>query len=370
MFQSKIQNFLYQKIAKPIFFKIDPELIHDLIIIVGQVLGSNPITRYLTKLCFYHSDKSLEQTILGINFKSPIGLAAGFDKNAKIINTIADVGFGFEEIGSVTGEPCAGNPKPRLWRLPKANGLVVYYGLKNNGCEEIVSRLKNKKFNIPVGVSIAKTNSPDTCETRAEIADYKKAYETFIDSGVGDYFTINVSCPNAFGGEPFSDPERLKMLLSELDKIETKKPIFIKIAVDITIGELNEITKVADSHRVHGFVIANLTKDKTRGEINGSLPKEAKGGISGRPTFEASNKLISHLYKNTGDKYVIIGVGGVFSAEDAYKKIKCGASLVQLITGMIFEGPQLIGQINKGLVELLKKDGFSNISEAIGATHK
>ena len=185
---------------------------------------------------------------------------------------------------------------------------------------------------------------------------------------VGDFFVINISCPNVFGGEPFGDPDRLDALLTELDQIETSKPIFLKIAVDISPSELDGLVEVAGRHRVHGFIISNLTKKKDRSTIDQSeLSEEQKGGISGRPTFKPSNKLISHLYKTTGDRYVIIGVGGIFSAEDAYEKIIRGASLVQLATGMIFNGPQLIGEINKGLVRLLKKDGFDSVSDAVGS---
>jgi len=305
------------------------------------------------------------QTIGGIRFSNPIGLAAGFDKNAQLTRILPCVGFGFEEVGSITGEPCVGNPKPRLWRLPKSQGLVVYYGLKNDGCEAIAKRLRNEHFKFPVGVSVAKTNNSQTVDVQAGIADYEKAFRAFLD--IGDYFTVNISCPNAFGGEPFSSPEKLDALLACLDTIETPKPIFLKMPADISTYELDALVAVADRHRVHGFVLTNLTKKRDRPEIvQDEIKGLDKGGVSGKPVYDASNKMISHLYKAVGKRYVIIGCGGIFSAADAYEKIRCGASLVQLITGMIFEGPQLIGEINCGLVRLLKRDGFSNISEAIG----
>ena len=187
---------------------------------------------------------------------------------------------------------------------------------------------------------------------------------------IGDYFTINISCPNAYGGEPFCGPLNLEALLFELDKIQIDKPIFIKLPPDLSEKELDEILEISKKHSVHGFVVSNLTKDPVNIKIDKEEFKnvsKGKGGISGKPVEDLSNKLIARIYRKENGKFIIIGVGGIFSAEDAYKKIKLGASLVQLITGMIFEGPQLIGQINEGLTRLLKKDGFKNISEAIGA---
>ena len=369
MVAANFQSFLYKKLLKPILFLFDPEQVHNLFLLIGRVLGSTPWSRLKVRILYRYQNAVLEQNILGMHFKNPVGLAAGFDKNGQLTNILPDVGFGFEEIGSVTGEPCAGNPKPRLWRLPKSKALLVNYGLKNDGAYNIAKRLSGKRFRFPVGISIAKTNNQTTCETPLGIADYKKAMLAFVGAGVGDYFTVNISCPNAFGGEPFSSPEKLDALLTELDAIKTTKPIFIKIACDITTLAMDELRTVVDKHRVHGFVVANLTKNRIREKINDDIPGKARGGISGKPTFASSNALIAHLYKTAGKKYIIIGLGGIFNAEDAYEKIKCGASLVQLITGMIFEGPQVIGQINKGLVRILKKDGFKNIAEAIGSTN-
>ena len=253
-----------------------------------------------------------------------------------------------------------------MWRLPKSQGLVVYYGLKNDGCEAIAKRLRGKKFEIPIGISVAKTNNQATIETEAGIADYEKAFLAIRD--IADYITVNISCPNTFGGEPFTSPERLESLLSRLDKIETVKPIFVKMPADISTMELDTLIEVMTRHRVHGVIVSNLTKKRDRQEIDqDEIRNIDRGGISGKPTYCASNCLISHLFKTTGRRFVIVGVGGVFTAEDAYEKIRCGASLVQLITGMIFQGPQLIGEINRGLAKLLERDGLKNISEAVGA---
>ena len=358
-----ISKFLYKQLARRIFFLMDPEKIHNSMIAFGRFLGSNPITRALTGLFFSYSNKCLNQNILGIDFKNPVGLAAGFDKDAQIVGVMKSTGFGFTEIGSVTGEACQGNPGKRLWRLIKSQGLLINYGLNNRGAEEISKRLSNQKFLLPVGTNIAKTNCKETVEVKAGIADYVKAYKLLAN--IGHYSVINISCPNAFGGEPFTDPERLESLLVEIKKVPSKKPIFVKIAPDLKEAVVDSIIEISLKHGVKGFVCTNLTKNRNNQKIlDKNLPKI--GSISGKPIEELSEKMISYVYKKTKGKAVIIGVGGIFSAKDAYRKIRLGASLVQMITGMIFEGPQVISEINQGLVKLLKKDGFKNISEAVG----
>lgn len=363
--RNKIILFLYGQFLKRFFFLLDPEFVHDRMTAAGVFLGSNSLTRNLTFFIFGYSHPSLGQKILGIKFKNPVGLAAGFDKNALLTNILPSVGFGFAEVGSITGEPCEGNPKPRLWRLKKSKGLVVYYGLKNDGCGRISQRLKSKRFSIPVGTSIAKTNSPETVETKAGIADYVKAYKCF--TGIGDYFTINISCPNAFGGEPFTNPRKLDFLLAEIDGIKTSKPVFLKISPDLSDKELDAILEVTEKHCIDGFICGNLTKNRKNPRIKDNFVPE-KGGMSGKVVQDLSDHLISYLYQKTKGKYIIVGCGGVFTAEDAYKKIKLGASLIQMITGMIFEGPEVISMINQGLVKLLKADGYTNVSQAVGTS--
>lgn len=359
-------RFVYKHLLKPIFFALDPEDVHERMVSIGKIIGKYSITRFKSRVMFGFSDESLEQIVNGIKFKNPIGLSAGFDKDAELLNTIPTVGFGFEEVGSITSAPCSGNPRPRLWRLNKSEGLVVYYGLKNRGAEEISKRLKNKKFEIPFGTNIAMTNCSDNLDISKAVLDYAKSFRIFRE--IGDYFTINVSCPNAEGGQPFMDPEKLHILLSELDKIETKKPIFVKISPDISFVEIDNILNVLKNHKVDGIICTNLTKKKDNPLIVDELPN--MGGVSGKPVRDMSDVLISYIYNKEGKKFTIIGVGGVFSAEDAYRKIRNGASLVELITGMIFEGPQLISEINQGLAQLLEHDGFKNISEAVGADYK
>jgi dihydroorotate dehydrogenase subfamily 2 len=358
---------LYKAIAKPIFFRRDPEDVHDHMTKLGAFLGHHAITRALTRFTFSYQDPRLTQTIHGVTFPNPVGLAAGFDKNAELVDIMGSVGFGWVEIGSVTGEPCPGNAKPRLWRLPKSQSLVVYYGLKNDGAESLAKKLLGRAFDIPVGVSVAKTNSPDACTTEAGVADYTKAFR--LMEPVAKHMTVNISCPNTFGGEPFADPVRLELLLTELDRIPTEKPVFLKLPADISLPELDALVAVAAKHRVHGLISSNLTKDRKNPNIKDANVPD-KGGMSGKLSEPNANKQLEHLARTTQKRFILVGVGGIFSAEDAYKKIRLGASLVQLITGMIFEGPQLIGDINAGLVKLLERDGFKNISEAIGADIK
>lgn len=356
-------RFFYTKALKPFYFRRDPEQVHDAMTRVGQFLGKHAITKKIISLLFSFSHPALEQNLLGIHFPNPVGLAAGFDKDALLTDILPAVGFGFAEVGSITGEPCEGNPKPRLWRLKKSQALVIYYGLKNEGCEKISARLQQKSFKIPIGASIAKTNSPTTTETEAGINDYSKAFRQFVN--IGQYFTINISCPNAFGGEPFTDPNKLERLLLAIDAIPTQKPIFLKLSPDLNEEQVNAILQVCERHRIHGFICSNVTKKRDVTKIHDQIIPE-RGGISGKVVEGLSNDQIRFIYQKTGKKYIIIGCGGIFSAPDAYAKIKAGASLVQLITGMIFEGPQLISEINRGLVQLLKNDGFQNISEARG----
>ncbi len=356
----------YRYFFKPLFFLQDPETIHDRMVRFGSLLGKSALARALLRGLFGYGHPSLKQTVAGIEFKNPVGLAAGFDKDAYLTRILPSVGFGFEEIGSITGEPCAGNPKPWLWRLPKSQSLVVYYGLKNQGAEAIAGRLYGQKFAFPLGVSLAKTNSADTVEEEKGIADYAKVYKTFLEKNIGDYFTVNISCPNAFGGEPFVEPEKLDRLLAALKALNSGKPMFVKLPADIGTERLEEITSVSRRHGITGFICSNLTKNRNNPKIKETdLPD--RGGLSGKVVRDLSDGLIRQIYSRCGKEFVIIGCGGVFNAEDAYKKIRLGASLVQLVTGLIYQGPQLVSQINQDLVRLLERDGFGNIAEAVGA---
>jgi dihydroorotate dehydrogenase len=373
-YRNKIIHGLYVHALKPIFFRQDPELVHDRMTSAGIKLGRYSFGRAITSGLFDYQNEMLHQNILGITFKNPIGLSAGFDKNAELTGILPSVGFGFAEVGSITGERCEGNPKPRLWRLPKSESLVVWYGLKNDGCEDISKRLLGKHFDIPIGVSVAMTNCSENLVLENAAADFCKAFKSM--EPIGDYITVNVSCPNAQGGQTFTDPHKLDNLFNTLDKIPTKKPVFIKLSPDLSHNELDSILDVARKHKIDGIITTNLTKKRDNLKLAGeNIPKV--GGISGKAVKDLADDTLAYISKKesswgasknkNGKKFVLIASGGVFTAMDAYKKIRLGASLVQMITGMIYEGPQVISEINRGLVELLKKDGFTNISQAIGA---
>ncbi|MEK6889279.1 MAG: quinone-dependent dihydroorotate dehydrogenase [Nanoarchaeota archaeon] len=354
--RNKVNGFIYQKLLKRIFFMFDAELMHKTFIKFGKLLGSNVLTRGFVKLHYNYQNQMLSQKLLGINFENPVGLSAGFDKNGEIISVISDVGFGFSEIGSVTALRCKGNLGKRLARIPEKKSLWVHLGLNNNGCDEIVERLKERKYKIPFGVSIAKTNCEETADDKIGIEDYIYSLKKFSEMDIGDYYVLNISCPNAYGGQPFSRVKAYEALLKESDKLKIRKHIFVKISPDLTKKNIDDIIKISEKHKVSGFIVSNLTKKHDMG----------KGGLSGKVVDEKSDEMLSYIYKKTKGKYILIGVGGIFSAEDAYRKIKLGANLVELITGMIYQGPGLISEINQGLVELLKKERYRNIREAVG----
>ncbi|MFA7216374.1 MAG: quinone-dependent dihydroorotate dehydrogenase [Candidatus Paceibacterota bacterium] len=356
-------SFLYKYLLKPIFFLNDPEVIHDKMVYLGNLLGKYKISRLITGISFNYRNDLLKQNVLGLDFENPIGLAAGFDKDAVLTDILPFIGFGFAEVGSITGNYCEGNPKPRLWRLPKSKALVVYYGLKNKGSEFISRYLSDKNFKIPVGTSVAMTNCKENLNILNAIEDYRKAFGCFVD--IGQYFTINISCPNTLGGQPFSEPENLEKLLYSLDKIETNKPIFIKLSPDVSLDKLNTILDIADKHRVSGIICTNLTKKRDSLNIIEEVVPPF-GGISGKVLQNTADDLLAYIYRKYKKRFILIGCGGVFSAEDAYKKIRSGATLVQIVTGLIYEGPQVVSQINQGLVYFLKRDRFKKISEAIG----
>lgn len=359
--RAKTLKFSYKNIIRPFLFLFDPELMHRVFIKIGAFIGSNPITKSITNLFFNYQNPMLQQNILGMKFTNPIGLAAGFDKNGQMISAMEDVGFGFVEIGSITANSCLGNPGKRFERLVKQESLWVHFGLNNKGALVNYNRIKDKKFKIPVGVSVAKTNSEETIAPEAGLKDYLFTINTFKDKA--DFFVLNISCPNAFGGCTFAEPALFESLTKEVRSLNVNQPIFVKLSPDLSKQNVDKIISIAAKYKISGFICTNLTKQHNIG----------KGGLSGKILEKKSDEMLSYVYKKakqTKKKFIIIGTGGVFTAEDAYKKIKLGANLVQLITSLIYEGPQVVGHINHDLVKLLKKDGYKNISEAVGKNAK
>lgn len=372
---STFSGKLYRGVAKPILFKKAPDDVHNNMLRCAKRLQPyRGIQKLVGGTWAYQNPTMLAQTYHGILFRNPVGLSAGFDKNFELPPMLKAIGFGFMEGGSLTFEPCAGNPRPWFHRLPNTKSLVVYAGLGNHGVEAIIRRLQSypaETFkDFPLNMSVAKTNSPQTCTEEQAVADYIGSLRAIKKAGLGDMITLNISCPNTYGGEPFNTPKRLEKLLTAIDKVKLSQPVFIKMPSDLPWEKFRKLLVVADKHHVAGVTISNLAKDRKTIKLADPLPDSVKGNLSGKPTWELSNNLIKHTYREFGKRFNIIGVGGISSAEDAYTKIKLGASLVELITGMIFEGPQLIGQINRGLVELLKRDGYTHISQAIGVDNK
>ncbi|MBS3119360.1 quinone-dependent dihydroorotate dehydrogenase [Candidatus Woesearchaeota archaeon] len=358
---------MYAKIIKPVLFRLEPEKVHDLVTSLGEAVSHAGIMNSAVKAMYSYNHPMLESEVMGIRFRNPVGLAAGFDKNARLMGFMPSIGFGFEEVGSITAEPCKGNPRPRLWRLPADRALIVNYGLANMGAKVLAEKLKERGSSIPIGISVAKTND-DMTEEQA-IEDYKKAY-ALLD-GLGGYTAVNVSCPNTSDGQTWCYPGNMRKLLNAMKGLPHKKPVLVKIKPDHSLDEMDEIVSVLKQHRwVNGIIISNLTRHREGLKASSRfLQAHPQGGISGKPVEHLAEPLIRYAYHRTKGKLVIVGCGGIFSAEDAYRKIKLGSSLVQLITGMIYKGPGLIKEINKGLVRLMKADGYRNISEAIGANN-
>lgn len=362
--------------ARPAIFLMEPENAHYSLKRVGVFLGSNPITRSITSFFYNYGHKSLNTTVDGVDYRNPIGLSAGFDKDGELTKIYPSIGFGLAELGSFTGEVCPGNPGRRLFRMVKSRSILVWYGLNNQGAEKISQRLAGAKFGkLRVGINAAKSNITPEFDLQDSIDDYVKTMTLFKD--IGDYFTINISCPNTQDGEPFVDRSNLDSLLSQVnEKIRSisDKPIYLKLAADLSMDEVDTIIDACIDHKLNGVVLTNLAKPKYNQEhvpeelpSNLGLLPEGKGAMSGLPLQRISTNMIRHVYRRSRGQLTIIGVGGVSSAKDAYEKITSGANLLHMITTMIFDGPQNISEINRGLVKLLKQDGFSSIEEAVGS---
>lgn len=374
-----IRNLVLQvlyRVARPLVFLMEPEQAHASLKKIGIFLGSNALTRGFTSALFDYNHDSLNTTVDGVKYRNPIGLSAGFDKDGELTKVYPSLGFGLAELGSFTGEVCPGNPGRRLFRMLKSKAIVVWYGLNNQGAEKISQRLANTDFGrLRVGINAAKSNITPEFVLEDSIEDYLKTLKLFKD--IGDYFTINISCPNTQDGEPFVDRTNLDALLSAVNKEIrplTDRPIYVKLAADLELAEIDTIVDACVEHGMEGFVLTNLAKPAVNQEhipeeypsTQGLLP-EGKGAMSGLPLQRISTDVIRHVYRRTGGKKTIIGVGGIFSAKDAYEKITSGASLCHMITTMIFDGPQNINEINRGLVKLIKADGFNSIEEAVGS---
>jgi dihydroorotate dehydrogenase len=366
-------NF-YSKFMRPLLFQMNTEQVHDKVLQVSRFVGSFKPIRSIFSSLYGFSDPRLKTEVCGIKFPNPLGLGAGWDKNGRAINLLSAMGFGHVEIGSISRYPSAGNPKPRLFRLPLDQALVVHYGLPNNGADAAAYRLKRVRLPIPLGINVAKTNRGVAAPPESDdevIADY--AYSAKLLKDAGDYICLNLSCPNTRNGrEFFEGRQRIRHLLKALSEFNIRCPVFLKISPVGGIRRIEEVLQAVEGiSLVSGFVF-NAPPEKPNSLLTSrSFIEVLPGAVCGKPIERHINEYIGLMYGLMDrSRYKIIGSGGVFSAQDAYRKICLGASLVQLVTAMVFEGPGVAKRINQGLLSLLKRDGFANLSEAVGTGSK
>ena len=337
----------------------DPETFHRLAVDFLKAGGVWPLSAFARAL-FGVRNPALSQNIFGIQFQNPVGLAAGLDKDGKVIPGLAALGFGFIEIGTVTRYAQAGNPRQRIFRLPKYGAIINRMGFNNRGADSLKKRLSGKRHAVPVGISFGKSRI-----TALEDAKDDYLYSFSELYYFGDYFVINVSSPNTPGVRELQDKKLLVEIVSGLDAYrktrKERKPLLVKIAPDLANEAVGELLDVCTEYAIDGIIAVNATV----GRDGISKERNEVGGLSGKPLKKRATEIIRYIH-GRNPKLPIIGVGGIFTAEDAYEKIKAGASLVQIYTGFIYEGPAVVKDINEGLIELLKKGGYKNISEAIG----
>lgn len=362
-------KYMYQYIMKPMFFRLNPETVHDTMTHRGEAMGRLSAVKTIFSTVLSYKNPMLVSEVGGVVFDNPIGLAAGFDYEARLTQILPSLGFGFQSVGTITNKSYKGNTRPMLGRLPKSKSLMVNKGFKNFGAVKTIEKLKNLSFEIPVGISIGRTNTTDLVTQKQSIEDILRTFTLFESSTVPfSYYELNISCPNLHGNISFYPKRNLQDLLKEIDRLELNRPVFIKMPIELENKHILEMLDVIAWHSPTGVIFGNLQKDRHNPLLDRvEVSKFPVGNFSGKPTFDRSNELIRLTYKHHKDRLHIIGCGGVFNAADAYEKITSGASLVQIITGMIYQGPQLIAEINMGLVELLKKDGFTHISQAVGS---
>lgn len=341
-------------LLKPLFFQLDAETAHDLGHRLLEAIQDTPLERVVAD---YYTvvDSRLRVEALGQTFPNPIGVAAGFDKNATAPAALAALGFGHVEVGGVTAEPQAGNPRPRLFRLPGNDALINRLGFNNDGADVVGKRLKNTDCRVPIGVNIGKSKS-----TPNEDAEDDYLY-TFERVGAGEYFVVNVSSPNTPGLRELQQRDRLESILGTLSGAGAD-PLLVKLSPDLTEAAVEDALSVVESLDLAGVIATNTTTSRPPW-LQGEHADET-GGLSGKPIENESTRLIRFIAERT--EKPIVGVGGVSDADGAYEKIRAGASLVQLYTGLVYEGPSIARNINQGLLERLERDGFDSIEDAVG----
>ncbi|SNT10706.1 dihydroorotate oxidase A [Ekhidna lutea] len=341
---------MYQ-LLKPVLFLFTPEKAHKITTGLLHFLLKLPFGKSLVKGMFNFQDQRLEREVFGLKFKNPVGLAAGFDKNAELIDDFTHLGFGFIEIGTLTPKGQPGNPQPRLFRLPKDEALINRMGFNNEGVESAVERLKSRKSKILVGGNIGKNK---VTPNENALDDYLICFEKLYD--YVDYFVVNVSSPNTPGLRELQEKEPLMKLLEALQdankKKEAPKPILLKIAPDLTESQLDDIIEITQKTGLDGLIVSNTTIDRSGLKTDAdNVEAIGPGGLSGKPVFDKSNEVLKYIRRHLPLVH-IIAVGGIHSAHDAVEKIQAGANLVQIYTGLVYEGPGLIKRINKELLKI------------------
>ena len=334
---------MYKVLIRPLLFLMNPEKAHHFTFGLIRVLMKIPGVKFLFSALYQPREDDHAVNIMGLHFPNPVGLAAGFDKNADLFEELSALGFGFIEVGTVTPKPQPGNDKPRMFRLPEDGGLINRMGFNNQGVDYMVARLKNRPANLIIGGNIGKNKV--TPNEQAE-EDYVICFEALFNHV--DYFVVNVSSPNTPGLRELQEKEPLTRLLTRLVELNksrsTPKPILLKIAPDLTNTQLDEIVEIVQTTGLQGIIATNTTIARDGLKTSEEITREA-GGLSGKPVREKSTEVIRYLRYKAGKEMVIIGVGGIFTAEDALEKIKAGANLVQVYTGFIYEGPGMIKKI-------------------------
>lgn len=360
---------LYRNFAKPFFFKMDPEAAHHLVIGGLQKSAALPGGKASLRMMYgVPESPELAVDLFGLHFHTPVGLAAGLDKNAQAIGGFSSIGFGFMEVGTVTPKGQPGNEQPRLFRLPSDEALINRMGFNNEGADAMANRLKKAgRRSIPVAVNIGKNKTTPNEDAHE---DYRKCIRTLYP--YGDFFVVNISSPNTPDLRSLQHGSELSRLLAEVKeemeiqrgKSGAKKNILVKIAPDVSTSELEYMVNTIAEAGVDGIIATNTTISR-----NGLSHAQASetGGLSGKPLRDRSTEIISAIYRQTGGQLPIIGSGGIFTPQDAYDKIKAGASLVEIYTALIYEGPEVNRRLHAGLRNLLRRDGFRHISEAVGA---
>jgi dihydroorotate dehydrogenase len=359
----------YRRVLRPILFKFDPERCHGASIGALEMAGRIPLACSMLAMGRNFSDSRLATEVCGMKLSNPIGLAAGFDKSGRAIRGLAALGFGHIEIGSVSAEASKGNPKPRLFRLALDRAILVHYGLPNDGADVIARRLSQRRSRVPVGINIVTTNRgmgapPDSDE--AIIEDYLQSARRLKAHGA--YLALNLSCPNtAHGRDFFAVRGNTRLLLTEMEKLNIEIPVFLKVSAAGGVGRIDALLEEVDGLKIVSGYALNLAPIKPAGLKSPREIWDRPGAISGEPIERMINEAIWNFYSRMDRKrYRIIAAGGVFSGEDAYRKIRLGASLVQILTALIYEGPGVMAAINRNLARLLERDGFRSVVEAVG----